>query len=289
MKKIFLFAAATFALTACNNDNYVDEPVVAQVTASIENSAESRTSNNRWSAGDKIGITMGDKYVNMEYTTVAGNGTFTGATMYFNNKTDKVKFSAYYPFTGTSGVSPEPVTFSTTADKQTEAQQAAFDFLYATVSDVTGANPHVQFSFAHMMSKITLIFMNGNGADVSKIESYSIEGLALEGTFNTQSGVCAVNEDATAKTISMTPGNVQNNVALTSLIVFPQTTNGVKLKISDSEGQNYECKLNFEGNRLASGNNYQFTVTVNKSGLTVNESSITDWNTKPTNANADAV
>lgn len=286
MKKIFLLATAALALAACNNeDNFINEPTEARISATI---GKSRASGAKWEAGDRIGITMGDWYANMEYTTT-GDGLFTGTPMYFKNTTKKVTFTAYYPFKGTEGTSAGTIKYTTSAVDQTPEKQLEFDFLFARKEDITGKDPQVTLTFSHMMSKITLIFNNGNGADVSKITSYAIEGLVLEGTFNTQTGDCAVNTNTDAKIISITTSGVQSMVELPSLIVFPQTVTAVKLKVSDSEGQDYECPLTFEGNRLQSGNNYQFTVRVNKAGLTVELLSITDWNTKPVTTDADAV
>lgn len=286
MKKIILLATVFLALAACNNeDNFINEPTEARISATI---GKSRASGTKWDAGDNIGITMGDWYANMEYTTT-GDGMFTGTPMYFKNTTDKVKFTAYYPFAGTEGTAAGTISYSTKAENQTAAKQPEFDFLFALKEDITGKDPQVTLTFSHMMSKITLIFNNGDGADVSKITSYAIEGLVLEGTFNTQTGDCAVNNATTAQIISMTTSGVQSMVELPSLIVFPQTVTAVKLKVSDSEGQDYECPLTFEGNRLESGNNYQFTVRVNKAGLIVDLLTITDWNTKSVTTDADAV
>ena len=80
MKKIYFFAAAALALTACSNDDkYADNgPVAAQITANIGESTMSRATGTAWDKGDKIGITtfreneLGvneSKYVNMEYIT----------------------------------------------------------------------------------------------------------------------------------------------------------------------------------------------------------------------------
>lgn len=285
MKKIFILAAATLALTACNNDNNdVDEPVAAQITASIGQSAETRASETSWASNDTIGITMGDRYTNMAYTTENGNGIFTGTTMYFKNKTEPVTLTAYYPFAGPEGTAPGIIETSTTSDYQTADEQPKFDFLYAKAENIKGSDPNVKFEFSHQMSKITLIFKNGNGADVNKIASYQIDGLILNGTFNTATGECAATNTDPAP-LSITMGTVP------SLIVFPQGTDNkeVKLTISDSDGQNYACTLSFEDNFIKSGNNYQFTITVNKTGLTVNQSTITEWTTKTSEANADAV
>lgn len=291
MKKYYILAAAAIALAACNNDdNYIDQPVAAQISATIGDS-QSRAAGEKWAANDKIGITMGDKYFNMEYTTQEGDGTFDGTTMYFRNKTDNVEFTAYYPFTGTSGETPDLIALSTTAEKQTPDQQSKFDFLYAT-DRTTGATPKVTFNFSHKMGQLTLIFKNGNdGTDVSKIQSYKINGLVLDGTFNTVTGDCAADgTEATELAISLPEGTVENGEPITSLLLFPQPVPAetVTLSISDSEGQDYSCTLNFDGNSIASGNNYQFTIAVNKKELVVNKSTIENWNTKESSANADA-
>lgn len=290
MKKIFLLAAAVMALAACNNaDNDVDGPVAAKVTATIGQSALTRASETLWANGDKIGITMGDRYTNVPYTT-AGNGVFTGDTMYFKNKTEPVTLTAYYPFAGTKGTAPGLIEASTIADNQTTDKQPGFDFLYAE-ENATGSEPNVNFTFSHRMSKLTLIFKNGNnGTDVGKLTSYQIDGLVLDGTFDTTTGVCAANNVA-PESLSMTTTGVESGRQLPSLIVFPQATAGktVTLKIKDNENQDYACTLNFGDDGIVSGNNYQFTITVNKTGLIINTSTITDWNKQESSADADAI
>lgn len=282
MKKVFLFAAAAMALAACNNaDNDVDEPVAAQITATIGKNALTRASETSWANGDTIGITMSGRYTNMKYITESENGKFTGATMYFKNKTEPVTITAYYPYTGTEGQTPAVIEASTSAGHQTPEEQPTFDFLYAVKENVTGAEPNVNLAFSHRMSKLTFIFQEGNsGTDISKLTSYTIEGLILEGTFNPSTGVCAAKTDATAAPLSvtLTEGTVKNGEALPSFIVFPQTVGKVTMKIHDSEDQDYACELNFGTDGIVAGNNYQFTITVSKTKLSVN-STIADWNT----------
>lgn len=290
MKKYYILAAAAISLAACNNDNnYIDGPVEAQFCATIGESSVTRASEKKWGSGDQIGITMGDRYTNIKYTTQSGDGVFTGSTLYFKNKREPIDISAYYPFTGPEGSVPE-VNTSTSSDRQTPLEQPKFDFLFASMSNVTGQNPNVSLNFAHMMSKLTLTFENGNeGTDVSKIVSYMIDGLILEGTFNTTSGLCSANPDAGAETLSIVlpQGTVVAGQAVQSLIVFPQPTAGknITLRISDSEGQDYACTLNFGNDGIVSGNNYQYTIKVKKTGLSVN-SEITGWNDIPLNSEA---
>lgn len=72
-----------------------------------------------------------------------------------------------------------------------------------------------------------------------------------------------------------------------SLILFPQATAGktVRMKLHDSDEQDYACDLNFGDNAIVSGNNYQYTIKVSKTGLSVN-SSITKWITEDVSSEA---
>lgn len=285
MKKYILLAAAAISLAACSSeDNYIDEPVAAQISASI---GLSRASDDKWAEGDNIGITMGSRYQNMSYTTVNGDGVFTGTTMYFGNKVDPLTITAYYPYSGTEGQLPEVIEASTTAARQTSDEQPLLDFLYDMKENVTGAQPNIYFNFRHMMSKLTLMFINGNlGTDVRKITSCEITGFALDGTFNPATGECAAKADSPAA-LSMAPSKTDDKVSL-SLILFPQTVGTVTVKITDSDNQEYSCGLKFDGNRLVSGNNYLFTIKVNKTSMNVQEYAIANWTLQSAESNAES-
>ena len=282
-------------MTACgSDDNYIDDtPVAVEISATIGESAISRAGDTSWAGGDRIGVTMlpsagAKRYAKILNTTVADDGVFTTDTpMFFKNKRDVVTLTAYYPYdAATEGL----IGATTDAANQTADGQAQFDFLYASKADVIGTDPKVKFTFSHRMSKLTLTFKNGNGADVTSIKSCRLEGLVLDGTFDTATGTCAAKSEATAQNLSvdLTAGVVSER-PLSSLIIFPQTVEKVRLKISDTEGQDYACDLTFAGNRIDSGNNYQFTITVNKTGLTLDQSTINEWINKDSSATADAI
>ena len=284
MKKIFLLAAAAIALAACSNEDIdMEESVAAQVTATIGASAATRASGTAWDAGDCIGVTMAGRYVNLKYTTGNADGNFTGTTMYFTNKREPVTMTAYYPFAGEEGSAPGVVEAVTGTDVQTPQGQRGIDFLYAEKKDVRGdLDPKVNFNFSHRMGKLTLRFNNGVGMGGVRVTRYEIGGLVLDGTFDTATGVCTAKPEAVAKPLAINVTGETDGRELPSLILFPQATANkeVTLNITDSDGQYYECRLTFEDNRIAAGNNYLFTVTVNKTGLTVGGSQITDWTRK---------
>lgn len=283
MKKYILLAAVVaVSLTSCNTeDNYIDEPVAVQISATIGESSQSRAGNVKWADGDNIGISMSGRYLNIRYTTENGGGTFSGTTMYFKNKQEPVTITAYYPYTGTEGQTPAVIETTTGADRQTDAEQPKFDFLYAIKENVTGANPNVNLTFNHRMSKLTIALISGNaGTDISKITSCQINGLVMEGSFNPVSGVCSADASASATTLTVSPTIDNEKAVLPSLILFPQTINSVTMKITDSENQEYGCELKFDGNRLESGNNYLFTIKVNKTELNVEDHAIANWTEK---------
>lgn len=291
MKNYILLVAALFSLIACDSeDNYIDEPVAARISATIADKSLSRARDIAWENGDSIGVSMSDRYYNMKYVTENGNGIFAGTTMFFKNKQEPVTITAYYPFTGSEGEAPAVVEASTGAERQHPDEQAKFDFLYAALNGATGAQPNIDLPFSHKMSKLTFIFKSGNkGTKLSKINSYTIEGLVHDGTFDPVTGDCAAKSDAEAKPITMAPISVEEGTALPSLIVFPQTVDKLTLIINDIENQDYSCELNFGDNGLEPGNSYLFTITVKKTELSVNltaDQSIINWETEPSNGNA---
>lgn len=277
MKKYILLAAVAISLAACNSeDNYTDDPVALHISATIGQSATSRASDASWKVGDLIGVSMSGRYSNIKYTNTSGSKSFEGAPMYFKNKVEPVDITAYYPFTGKEDEMPGIVEVSTTADRQTSEVQPTFDFLYAAKENVTGSEPNVELAFSHKMSKLTLIFKNGNdGTDVSRINACEINGLVLEGSFDPATGVCAAKTGIAAADLSFNP-TVTNGEELPPFILFPQDAGKVTLKIHDRDNQSYSCELNFLDSKLVSGNNYQFTVTVFKTSMSVN-ASINDW------------
>lgn len=284
MRKIYFFAAVALALAACDNDDkYADnEPVAARITANIGNSVSSRAAGTAWATGDKIGITTHrgseSKYVNMEYTTENGDGKFTGTPMYFQDAQAEVTFTAYYPFTGSEGTAPAIVENNTRAEQQTPDKQPKFDYLWDSRVGKKG-QPNINFEFAHKMSKITMTFQDGEGTQVNKIESYSFDGLVLEGTFNPATGEAKAKE-MEAETLTLNVDNVISGTARPSIIVYPQATKGnVVLRIV-KDGQTYKCELAFADGELKAGTDYQYTITLNKTGADVTDSEIHPWSSQ---------
>lgn len=287
MKKIYILAAVTLALAACdsNDDNQDSSSVAVTVTATIEGSLPSRAVDTSWTPGDKIGITaigaQAGSFINLKYITDDGSEKFTGNTIYFYKN---MTLTAYYPFSGTEGTVPGDngiLSTITDADNQTGTNQLEIDFLFAAQSGIKAADPNVNFNFSHRMSKLTLTFESGNDAtEVSRIKSYTIDGLVLQGTFNTVDGTAEADYAAGTAPLTISVSGVTSGASVPSLILFPQSTAGktITMKISDDESQDYVCELRFTDDALVSGNSYNYVIKVSKTGLSVNTPTITPWN-----------
>lgn len=280
--KYILFAAAAISLASCSDS---DEPLVendgaAIVTANIGDIV-SRAANTSWANGDAIGIstisTGKTQYANMQYSTT-GNGDFTHvggkASGIFFQSMDAVNFSAYYPFSGTEGTAAGIISGNTTD----QTKQTTFDYLYANNGIASRTNPELEFAFKHKMTRLILNFQTDaqSGFSASDVASgtFTIGGIKLNGTFNTATGAAAATGTASsAWTINATP-TTDVNVRTYSLIFFPQAVSPLSI-VATIGGENYGCEIT---PALNAGTSYSYTITIKKTGLTVGDCTISNWN-----------
>lgn len=307
MKKIILLTAVALALASCDNNDDNDNivPSQEQVRISATIGEPSRAKDTSWSPGDSIGIssTVGTgvgPYTNVKYTT-SGGEVFEGIPLYFYNEMTLI---AYYPFTGSKDIAPGFIPARTDAEAQTMENQPKIDFLWDSRTnkdkkDFSAVNNTVNFKFAHKMSKLTFAFIGSEAVyenevliasevKVSDIIKYEVEGLVMDGTFDTATGICATDTDAASENliINVEKGSVEENQYLSPLIVFPQKpgNNSVKLHVYTDEIENsgvlqhYTCTLTFGDGELKPGNSYMYTVQVSKVGLKLGDMKIDDWN-----------
>ena len=315
MKSRLIFTSLlALSLAACTDENDpmtpADGEVAAQIVADI-NHVATRASGEAWSPNDKIGISTvpGTKtsYANIPY---AWNGTkfeSEGTVIYFQSP-DEVTFNAYYPFSGTVGTSAGIITKTTDAEAQKDLP--AIDFLFAEGAKADKTNPVVYFtdkskdngadnSFHHCMSMITIEFSEGDDIlfNGDRLQSYTLKGLVLEGTFNTENGEAKTTDGKQAADLTITSENptIDNGVFTAApVILFPQTPAYAKegtpvagkigLEVT-VEGIPYKATLTLpdadedgqEDTELKPGYRYTFPVTVKKTGLSVGTAEITDW------------
>ncbi len=302
---LFILGAAALAFAACSNEEeamVTDGPVAAQVTASIGAERNTRAAGTAWDKGDAIGIsgTTGDKtYTNVQYTTTGG-GLFTVVdpvqAIYYQTD-DEATFTAYYPW---EALADGATTIS--ADTWAQADQKKFDFLWARAKGKKAA-PNVAFTFAHKMAKVVLTIKKG--ADVSydevKEAVLSLEGFKHEGTFDVTNGYASATGNSSVmwefansadnpawNTPTIVRDDEKQTVSYT-LLFFPQEFD-VPLPFSATlkGSQSFSAALDFSAaneaagglkkNRWVSGRQYNLSVTLHKTGITVDGCTIAPWN-----------
>lgn len=287
--------AIALALTACSSEENMgledNTPVAIQFTAGI--GAQTRAVDTSWEAGDAIGIsctsTGSTNYTNMRYATTTGgtSGTFsydgTNTGIFFQDDKD-VTFSAYYPFTGTEKTDPGEITVNTSD----QSKSKEFDFLFAegvTTSLAKAANNSVpvNFNFEHKMCKLVLKIKSDASFTANDLKgaTYTLKNIKVNGTFDTRTGIIQSNTDFDDLVIPKTSMSYDNNNLLTcSIIVLPmQTPSRITATIN---GVTYSTSnTNF---RFVSGNSYEYTITIKKTGVEVSDCTITPWDTGATGA-----
>lgn len=299
MNKSFITCALSLLLlTACSNEN--DTPAIADDTphfsATIEGQNDSRAFDTSWENGDAIGISgkSGDvTYTNVQHTTT-GDGNFKAAAseIYFQDD-NTVTFTAYHPFAADAS--------DITADTWNQQGQKDFDYLWSQAQG-SKAQPNVPFVFSHRMAKLVLTIKKGTDVNFSEVKSaaLSLEGFRHEGTFDAVTGIAAATGNPGAMwTFANNTANAGFNApAVTdeteetiaySFILFPQTFDSeLPFEATISGKQTFKAALDFTAaNRAAgdsepvnawfAGRQYNLSVTLHKTALTVNGCTISAW------------
>ena len=305
-KTIFMATLAAAVLTACNNDenNVIDTgSSQATFTAAIDGQVNTRAFDQTWEAGDAIGIsgTSGSTvYTNVQYVTTGGNGNFTagiqGNEIYYQNDAD-VTFTAYYPWTN---LAADATTI--TADTRAQASQSDFDFLWSRQTG-SKASPNVQFIFTHKMVKLVLTIKKGDGVSYQEVQDavLSLGGFKNNGSFNVTDGTAtatgdnltadwtfAGNTTETGYNAPLSKDDAAETVAYT-LILFPQVfSSPLPITATITGGQSFSATLNFTKanenagdtdaqNEWVPGRQYNLSVTLHKTDITVDGCSIQGW------------
>ena len=274
-----LLASAT--MVSCNGKvepAAQDEKVAVQFGSSIN--ATTRAVNDKWTAGDQIGIFMvGENKVlskdaiseeadNIAYRT-EGDGAFSPVAaeqiIYFPMNGD-VDFYAYYPYT------PEVNDYRIALDLTDQSNQEALDLMFAKVSGCNKSNPKVELQFSHLLSNLILEVQPGTGltqADLAEL-TVKVKDANTKATFNLVDGTISGEETPKGFTMKTVEAGKRYEA-----ILFP----------TESESREIEFDLNNDHDgpftwtmksALKGGSQYHHQVTLSRTTAEVS-GSIKPW------------
>jgi endonuclease G len=211
-------------------------------------------------------------------STTSSTGAFTpvsGNTIYYPTNGSSVGFIAYYPYQSS-------ITSLGTYPVNVADQTQKIDLLYAkTDVNYNKTAPSVSLTFAHQLSKLVITAQKGTGVDDLTGLSVTIKGLKTKASFDLSAGTLAAGTDAAAitpKTITA-PASASDN-GVYEAILLPETATGSTVEFTIG-GNTYTWDLGTSISAFAAKTQYNYTITLNKTGVTVS-GTITPWVTTTT-------
>ena len=311
-----LCTAAAILSASCSSDELMNSdngsPKAAIVTASLPQTNVTRATGNVWTDHyQSIGVrvtaeqnnancasscSMANDYKNMKYNVSASNEDGTTAT--FSAESDDIcfkeegehLFSAYAPYSSTL-TNDATIAVNTLTGNASQTAQKAIDYIYAEGAKASSVSPQVAFAgeneFVHKLSKLNLTIKMGEGfsaSDISNISSIILGGLKHVGTFDITTGEAATSSDATVD-LTLSP-NATDNILTSdasagtlklSLYLLPQDCSSSALPLTIAyDDVNFSNKTSITPNLIA-GKACNYEITMNKTGITVSNGMLTDW------------
>lgn len=298
MKKILLFAVLFCMFFACSKENV--EPIEEKIPLNISVGCQTKANDSQFETNDKVGIYVvnysgdaagtlavsGNQVDNMRFTYENSSWSPDEPT-YWKDKNTKADLFAYYPYDGSlASVSAYP--FSVMSDQSTEANFWGSDFLWGKATKMTPTSSAVPIQTNHLMSRIIVNIKPGSGFTnetwAAANKSVQITSVKTSATINLSTGIST--EQGEVGTITPLETGENGNIISYMAMMVPQTVaNDSKLIIVTVDGVNYIYR---NGYTFSANTKHTFTITVNKSGSSVNVT-IGEWEIDNNDNNGNAV
>jgi len=297
MKKVFFFAAlaATVSMTSCNNDDETIDNTPVEIRLSSGITAQTRAAfsdtDKQIIAGRTVSVYVDDAkppttplYGNNELTANGGGG-FTGTAMYFPQTGNAVDIYAFHTNATLDATFPTAaISHTVSADQTAPAGYVASDLLYASSKEVVRTKSNVELTFYHLLSKVQVAVVAGDGlvdTDIANVE--------ILGTLPTAEFIPAKDKNANEQAITASGAataiqigkdistDFSGKIKYNDAIIVPQdVAAGNFIQITLSKGGTLAYTL--PATTFESGKKYIYNITANLTKLTVT-STIENWQT----------
>ncbi len=260
---VLLFVCSLFS--SCDNERTDD--IVANTplkfTAEIVQPQSRAAGKDAWVGGEKIGIISDETTNTMEYVLDAsGNATPVDKynTIYLNG--NEINIKAWYPFM----VGRQLYDVS-----NQEAGYSDFDFLFASENISTGNT--VNLRFRHIMAKLELTAIAGNG-----VTQDEVDGALISIYGDTEAAIYQGEIENADQSDGEIYPYYDSSAKKYEAVIVPQNMTGKPLLRVGIGGRmfTYTPQTEDAGN-LKAGYRYSFAITVNADGLEVQEVRGSSW------------
>lgn len=311
-KYFMTMAAAALIFAACSNDeNEMDNwNGEIRLTSGIE--VQTRATHNLdelLKEGESVRIWVDDAkdpqatvskenlYENNVLAVGNGGALSGGTTMYFPQSGNKVNIYALHTNATLNGDAfpGSELTHEVAQDQRSTVIESGkgyqgSDLVFAKSAGVERTSNVVSLTFAHLLSKIEVVLVAGDGLQADEIQTVEILNTKLnakftpsktadfsvtaDGTITDQNPITIDNETTPALDAA---GNDETKKVLNEAIIVPQTlTSGTEfIRVTTTDGGVLTYSLE-EDKTFAEKTKYRYTVTANLTGLTVT-STISAW------------
>ena len=276
MKRLSVFrkmtvaaACCAFAFAACtddaaDNDNRLpDGKYPMTFTAAVDGPAKTRaTTDNTWAGGEEVAVQIGNE---VKKYTAATDGTLTVAgsftPWYWQNTTETKTVSAWYPY---NDAKPADADLKVQAD-QSGGGYGLSDHLEAAETEVSFASSAL--TFKHRTAKVVVTLKAGDGVSAGDVADATVKFLNLTGVENSGTEIIPKKE-------------IASGITTHTALVIPQQMQSQKFIRVTAGGNDYFYTPTGENDaNLTGGQQYTYTITVNKNGLAVAASGAIAWTT----------
>ena len=285
MKKYFILAAAALSFAACSNnesDNQVQNPDnVIRLNASVGDITRAATDiqGTAFDEGEDIYLEMtatGYDKKTATYTTAAvseGKNALSvkaGSTAFTWPATGTIAIKAFYPSTVTS----ETASFSVETDQSTLANYKASDLMYSNnITAQVKTDAKVGLEFNHALTKIIVNLTAGTGVEESDIAACTVT-LSAKKTVTISEGVAGTEANSASADATITMGTGANNAAIIVPQSYAANANFITVTTAGDHSKTFQLTA---GKTFYAGKCYTYNLTVNMSEITLESTTITNW------------
>jgi len=270
------------AIMSCNNDKDVDDNT--RVELRLSSGVEVRTraafpaTDTQIPAGEQVFVYVDEtggavQLYEKNILTADGAGGLSGGTrMTFPASGNNVDIYALHTNATFSTAYPtSSLTHTVSSDQSTLAGYAPSDLLYARRTNVVRTASPILMTFYHLLSKLQVAIMPGEGLTAADIVGITIGGMRLQAQFTLAK---ATNSDAVGITVAGTAtpitigadvsASLTTNINYNDAIIVPQTlaagTAFITVRLTDGKNLIYHLP---ENTTFESGKKYGYLITAN--------------------------